>query len=137
MALEKLTLASLATMDGGRHAAAFEQALTRARFDCEDRAAVKGARRIALVVSLIPRADDNGNLERVHVEFALDEKHPKRQSRSYSMQAVHGGLVFNELSPDDVRQGTLDMAGKPKPAPAPAPQAPSQQPPAASGTTGG
>lgn len=127
MALEKLTLASLATMDGGRHAVAFEQALTRARFDCQDRAVVKGARKIALVVTLEPRSDDSGELDRIHVAFAIDEKHPKRMSRAYSMQNVNGGLVFNELSPGEARQGTLDSVPKPKAAPVSQQQPPQPQ----------
>lgn len=111
--LEKFDLATLAAMDGGRIKEAFEQALNRCRFDCEDRPAVDGARKITLVVSLTPIAADNGDLSSVDVTFDLNDKLPKRGSKSYNMQAVAGGLVFNELSPDEVRQKTLDMAPKP------------------------
>jgi len=114
MSLEKFTLATLAEMDGGRIMEAFEQALNRCRFDCEDRPAVKGAREIALVVTMEPVCDDNGELGSVDVSFDLNDKLPKRGSKTYNMQAVVGGLVFNELSPEEVRQKTLDMAAKPK-----------------------
>lgn len=111
--LEKFDLATLAAMDGGRIREAFEQALNRCRHDCEDRPAVDGARKITLVVSLTPIADDSGELSSVDVAFDLNDRLPKRGSKTYNMQAVTGGLVFNELSPDEVKQKTLDMAPKP------------------------
>lgn len=113
MALEKFTLATLAAMDGGRILEAFEQALNRCRFDCEDRPAVAAGRKIALVVTMKPVADDTGSLGSVDVSFELNDKLPKRGSKSYNMQAVPGGLLFNELSPAEVRQKTLDMQPKP------------------------
>lgn len=116
MALEKFTLKTLAEMDGGRILEAFEQALNRCRYDCEDRPAVKGARKITLVVSMEPIADDSGDLGSVDVSFDLNDKLPKRGSKTYNMQAVTGGLLFNELSPDEVKQKTLDMAGDRQPA---------------------
>lgn len=111
--LETFTLASLAAMDGGRIATAFEQALNRLRYDCEDRPAVEGKRSLTLTVNLEPVPDDSGALGSVDVTFALNEKLPKRASKSYNMQAVAGGLIFNELSPEEVRQKTLDMQPKP------------------------
>lgn len=91
MALEKFNLATLADMDG--------------------------ARTITLQVKLKPVANDAGDLGSVDVTFDLNEKLPKRASKSYNMQAVVGGLLFNELSPDEVKQKTLDMAGKNPPTP--------------------
>jgi len=113
MALEKFTLATLAEMDGGRIKEAFEQAVNRCRYDCEDRPAVDGARKVTLVVTMEPLANDAGDLGSVDVSFDLQEKLPKRGSKTYNMQAVAGGLLFNELSPDEVKQKTLDMAPKP------------------------
>jgi hypothetical protein len=111
--LEQFTLGTLAEMDGGRIKAAFEQALNRCRHDCEDRPSIAGARKITLTVTLEPVAADSGELESVDVSFALNEKLPNRASKTYNMEAVTGGLLFNELSPDEVRQRTLDMAPKP------------------------
>ena len=115
MAIEKFSLAQLAVMDGGRHALAFQQAIDRMRFDCVDRAAVKGKRKVQLTVTLEPKANDNGDLDRVHVSFAIDDKAPKRESRTYSMQDTPGALVFNEVSPDEARQRTLDEGPRPRP----------------------
>lgn len=111
--LEKFSLSTLATMDGGRISTAFEQALNRLRYDCEDRPAIEGKRIVTLSVTMEPVPDDDGSLGSVDVSFALNEKLPKRASKSYNMQAVAGGLLFNELSPDEVKQRTLDMAPRP------------------------
>ena len=116
MALEKFTLATLAEMDQGRIRIAFEQALQRLQDDLKDRPAVESARKITLLVSLVPIVGDDGELDSVDVDFKITDTVPKRESKTYNMQATRGGLLFNELSPDEVRQRTLDMAPKPKPA---------------------
>jgi len=116
MALEKFTLATLAEMDQGRIRIAFEQALQRLQDDLKDRPAVESARKITLLVSLVPIVGDDGELDSVDVDFKITDTVPKRESKTYNMQATRGGLLFNELSPDEVRQRTLDMAPKLKPA---------------------
>ncbi len=112
MALEKFSLQTLAEMDGGRIRLAFEAALKRLEADCKDRPGVKTARKLALLVSMEPVADD-GELDSVNVTFRITDTIPKRQSKAYNMQAVPGGLLFNDASPDDVHQMSLDMAPKP------------------------
>lgn len=111
--LEKFDLSTLSRMDGGRIAVAFEQAVNRLRFDCEDRPAVEGKRVVQLEVTMEPVANDDGALSSVDVSFRIKETLPKRTSKIYNMQAVAGGLLFNELSPDEVKQKTLDMAPRP------------------------
>lgn len=112
MALEQFSLATLAEMDGGRIRAAFEQALKRLEADCKDRPGVKRSRQLQLIVDMEPVADD-GELDSVNVTFRIKESIPKRESKPYNMQAVPGGLLFNDASPEDVRQMSLDMAPKP------------------------
>lgn len=112
MALEKFTLATILEMDGGRIKTAFEQALKRMELDCKDRPGVKAARKLELVLQMTPIAD-NGELDSVDVTFRIKDSVPKRESKSYNMQSVAGGLLFNDASPDDVRQMSLDMAPKP------------------------
>ncbi len=114
MALQKFTLGTLADMDGGRIKADFAEALDRCRKDCEERPAIEGARKIILTVSLNPVATDSGALDSVDVDFDLKDNLPKRASRTYNMTSLRGGLLFNELSPDEARQGTLDMLPEPK-----------------------
>lgn len=113
MALEKFSIATLAKMDQGRIAAALEQALKRCEDDCKDRPAVKDARKVNLLISLEP-VEDGGELESVDITFKITDTVPKRCSKTYNMKAARGGLLFNELSPDDVNQKTLDMAPSPR-----------------------
>lgn len=115
MGLEKLTLASLDVIDGGRLREAFEAALKVARLDCYDRPRLDSARKVLLSISLTPVARQDGTLSSIEVQFEVDNKTPKKVSPSFDMLPEQGGLFFNEMSPDDVRQGTLDQAGgKPK-----------------------
>lgn len=112
MALEKFSLATIGEMDGGRIRAAFEQALRRVETDLKDRPGVKTKRKVELHMELTP-VIDAGELDSVNVRFQIKDNVPKRESQAYNMKAVPGGLLFNDLSPDDVRQATLDMAPKP------------------------
>jgi hypothetical protein len=34
---------------------------------------------------------------------------PTRESGTYNMKAVAGGLLYNEMSPDDINQTTIDQ----------------------------
>lgn len=115
MALEKFSLGALSTIDNGKVAAAFAHALRRCEEDCKDRPAVDTARTIMLDIQITPVVGDDGALESVNVSFRIKNSVPERQSKTYNktynMQATRGGLLFNELSPDDVRQGTLDSPG--------------------------
>ncbi len=111
--LEKFTMDTIAEMDGGRIKAAFTQALKRLEDDCKDRPALKKARELHLVMTMTP-VPDGADLDSVNVTFKIKESIPKRESKSYNMQAVRGGLLFNDASPEDVKQKTLDMAPRPE-----------------------
>jgi len=113
MTLEKFTLETVANMDGGRIRTAFEQALKRIEADLKDRPGVKAARKLELVLDLTPVAD-GGELDSVNVKFRIKDNVPKRESKAYNMQAVPGGLLFNDASPEDVKQKSLDMLPKPQ-----------------------
>lgn len=110
MALEKFKIDTLATIDQGRIKEAFEQAFARLVEDCKDRPELKKPRKLALTIDVAPRTEQ-GSLESVDVTFALKERIPNRESRTYNMTAGRGGVLWNEISPDEVRQKTLDMAG--------------------------
>lgn len=114
MAIQKFDLGSLLTIDEGRIHEAFEQALKRARDDCSDRPAVEKPRKVNLTATLTPVCDPNGSLASVIVQFEIEDKLPKRMSSKYDMAVGRGGLLFNELSKDDIHQGTLDDAPAPK-----------------------
>lgn len=114
MAYQKFTVESLGILDGGRIKEAIEQAIKRAELDCKDRPLVKEARTVSLQIHFQPKVDEGGDLGIIDVSFDVVEKAPKRKSRIYEMATKRGGLFFNEMSPEDVAQTTLDDAPRPK-----------------------
>lgn len=108
MTLEKFGVSSLAFLDGGRIREAVEQALERCRADCDDRPAEKKSRRLSLEIAFIPECDPKGRLTGVDVSFKVVEKLPPRVSAVYAMKPRGKDLYFNELSPDDPDQMTID-----------------------------
>lgn len=113
--LEKFQLATLSHIDQGRINTAFEQELRRCEADCKDRPGNKKPRTVALVATMSPVANDEGDaMESCDVQFHVASKVPKRLSKIYNMKATAQGLLFNELSPDEVRQRTID---EPQPQP--------------------
>lgn len=110
MHMKKFDLGALAEIDNGRLKSAFELALKRCEADCKDRPALGEARKLALHCELIPVADDSGDMEMCKVSFMITESLPRRRSKTYMMTATENGLMFNDLSPEDARQMTLDQA---------------------------
>jgi hypothetical protein len=115
MALEKFDLGTLLVIDEGRIKEAFEQALRRGEVDCRDRPLLSQTRTITLEASLTPVADEQGALVECLVQFTIKDKQPIRSSKVYHMSAGRAGLFWNELSPDDARQLTLDTVEGPQP----------------------
>ncbi len=112
MAIEKFAFEKLATINGGRLRSAWDHAFERARHDCYDRDGLEEKRRVILVATLTPRRSSNGSDEpTVDVEFEVDDKLPKRRSHPMNMKMVRGALIYNEMSPDDVNQLSLDEPG--------------------------
>lgn len=114
MAIEKFRLSTLASIDEGRIREAFEKELKRAEADCKDRPALKKPREVVLVAVLVPVLGHDGECESVDVRFEIQAKVPRRTSKVYNMRSTPGGLLFNELSPEDVRQGTIDEPTGPR-----------------------
>ncbi len=113
MALKRFEAQSILTIDGARIAVALQQAMDRMHADCEDRPAVAKARTVTLTVTMKPRVEE-GELDSINVTFGVSESVPKRESRSFNMEKRGRGIFFNEASPDDVKQGTLDEMAIPK-----------------------
>lgn len=114
MALKRLTLATIADIDGGRTRILFDRMLDQVKRDCQDRPGVRAPRKLRLTVNVAPAKESDG--ADVEVSFEVTEILPKRASRTFSMDASRGGLYWNEASPDDAKQRTLDEAGmKPRP----------------------
>lgn len=112
MAKERLTLAMLAKLDGGRHARDWQRGLDRLQADCVERPNVKGARKLALVAIIEPETDDADakTIETCSIRFEVSATIPREKSRTYSAGVRGTGLIVNELSPDNPGQMTLDEA---------------------------
>lgn len=110
MPLEVFNTEALARLDGGRLRVGLDQALKRATADCEDRPGLKKPRRITLEIEITPVMEGGGTLDSVVLDFSIKERVPARSSKAYSMRAGHdGALLYNELAPEDVDQGTIPI----------------------------
>ena len=108
--LQKFDLANLATIDGGRIAIAFEQALKRVATDCDDRPGEKKPRTINLALSVTPKLDADGMAEECDVQITVADNVPKRKSKVYNMSMRKGGhLMFHPESLDNQAQETMDF----------------------------
>lgn len=114
--LMQLDLENLKVLDDGRLAAAFEQELRHVVLDLMDRPGDDRERSVTWKVKLKPVCDEDGHCERVNVQVDIGSKLPSRKSRVYDMQARKSArgpmLVFNEMSLDNVDQGTLPFDGE-------------------------
>lgn len=111
MSRQRLTLATLLDLDGGRIAEAWLLELQRIELDLVDRPALKATRTLTLKLTLSPVAGEDGRLEETDVDFAVDAKLPRRKTRTYSMRTNGQGELFASIyAPEDARQGTIDEA---------------------------
>lgn len=110
MSLINFNVGSLATIDSGKLAAALDEDVQRCVKDCLNRPGEKKARVVNLQVRIEPDfVDDTGDCESVKLRFALKNSLPARCTRDYSMLArKNGTLLFNDLSPGNVHQRTID-----------------------------
>lgn len=106
-----LTLESLKTLDLGKIDLAFRRELRACVEDIRDRPNEQAKREVHLVLELVPdKPDRTGEVETARVTFKIWAKAPKRQSRTYSVGVQKdGNLLVNDMSPDDISQGTLDQ----------------------------
>lgn len=110
---QKLDMAALSLLDGGRLAKAFEKALYELQEDCKDRPALSSARKLTLTVLIEPECNDDAtDLIGCDVGFEIKTAMPKKQTRAYNMRAKGGSLYFNEESPENANQGALGLSGK-------------------------
>lgn len=108
MPVVPLTLKSLADLDLGKGAEAFQRHLRRAIEDCMDRPADTTARKVTLEISVVPVMEQGGDCTEVAAQIHCASKVPPHRTKIYSMGVRKGGhLVFNPDSPDDINQTTF------------------------------
>lgn len=106
--LEKLDLAALAKIDGGRLAIAFEQALKRVAQDCDDRPGEKKERSVSIQLLVKPIQDQDGMCEDCDVQVMIADNVPKRKSKAYNCSLRKGGmLMYHEEALDNHSQEAL------------------------------
>lgn len=109
MAVKELQLATLADLDGGKIAVAWQQALKRLIADCEDRPGEYAARELTLTLSITPVMDRAGMCEEVGIQGVVTAKAPKLKSKVYAMGVRRDQrLAFSDSQPNG-RPGLFDQ----------------------------
>ncbi len=102
-------LADLATVHGGAVARRFDQLFRDALADLMDRPGVGKVWEVNVALKITPVTGQEGALQGTKHDIVVSAKGPK-----YAVQAVMGrptekGLVYDDLSPKDHDQMTLDL----------------------------
>ena len=100
---------SLGEIDEGRIKEAFAIEFARCLNDVRNRPGLQKERSVTIKVSLKPRADETGELDLVAVHADCKANIPQRRSKTYLCQDRAGGLIYNEMSPDDPNQMTIPV----------------------------
>ncbi len=92
--------------------AAFRDAICDCGDDIKRRPGLETKREVHLVMELVPdNPDGTGDVDTAHATFKVWSRIPKHETKVYSVGCQKdGSLTFNEGSPEDVNQGTLDEA---------------------------
>ena len=102
---------ALATIDGGRVAAAINQELKKAALDCDDRPGELRPRKVVLELLMVPVVDERGLADHVKVAAKIKASHPDRRSRVFDMALRKGGkLAYDEESLENIDQQTLGLS---------------------------
>ena len=102
-------ISDLGVFDDGGLDVVFKRALCRVNEDLIDRPGVSAAREINITLRLTPEVGESGHLANVDIEAELKLKVPcVRTNTIKGRTAPDGRLVYNDLSPDDPMQRTLD-----------------------------
>ncbi|MEK6797378.1 MAG: hypothetical protein AABZ12_00270 [Planctomycetota bacterium] len=102
------TLADLEKIENGLLGIQFARFLKQVNEDLIERPGADKSREIVLTCRFTPIADDCGALSEVRTELEMKCRAPAARTKEYSMGIRRDGLVFNDLSIDNVRQRTLD-----------------------------
>lgn len=109
---QKLSLGTIAEIDGGAIIIAFDNDLAAAIKDCNDRPALSKPRKVMLEVILEPVADSRGDLDVVRIGFRIKSTGPVRESRDYLMEPRAGNVVaFLPDHPEDPKANPLPFDG--------------------------
>lgn len=110
MNIEFKSLADLEKIDGGLVARAFEKELRGIFDDLRERPALAKAREIIVKLTFVPATDASGTeLVEVKMTAEIAPKRPASKCRELSTRLLGvEKLVYDDLSPNDVHQRTID-----------------------------
>ncbi len=108
-AVVKLGYKSIGDMENGKIGVAFDNELKRVVADLNDRPGLKKPRKVMLQITFMP-VGDQGVVDSVNFGVQIKSNVPEKKSKVYSA-GISGvdTLVVNEDSPDNWRQGTLNL----------------------------
>jgi hypothetical protein len=105
----KLTcLEDLAKLDRGTPDRMVREVLQLILADLVDRPALDALRTLTLKVNFKPVSAVEGHLHEIITEVEVSAKIPVKRSPAYSMKPADKGFRYNDLSPDNADQMTLD-----------------------------
>ena len=102
------TLGDLALMEGGAVRMWFDRELATILDDLLDRPSLKKDRELTVKVLFQPVPDDSGALAYVVHKVSVGSKVPGHATRSIAGRRSKEGLVWDDLSPKDPDQLTID-----------------------------
>ncbi len=106
--IHQFTFDDLGVLDGGALKMAIEEKLAECVRDCMNRPLETKARTVTLGLKITPVVSGR-DIERVEVAFVVSHKTPPIAPRAFTMEPTYkGGLKFNDMSPDNPQQETLD-----------------------------
>jgi hypothetical protein len=119
MAIRQIELATIHLLDDGTLQKIFDDGVRSALADCEDRPLDDSERKVILTFAITPIGKSGRQGERVSIDASIQVKIPAMRTNPTEVQirrtkvGVQG--VFNDMSRDNVDQGTLDMGNTPNP----------------------
>jgi len=110
MALRTFEAKTLDLIEGGRISKALSNEIQKAVMDVRDRPFEKKPRKVTLTVLIAPLEVETGtaDVENADVSFDLSNRYPSRKLKTVMSVRPNGTLLFNDLSPRDPKQKTID-----------------------------
>ena len=108
---QNLDMDTIGKLDEGRVAVAVNNALAQIAHDLNRRPGVDKARKLTLTLTMKPQIDSDGLLGSVDIGKTIKATLPDTQGHITNAKVnASGELVWNDASPDDIKQSTLDEA---------------------------
>lgn len=102
-----LNIKTIADLDNGLIAAAFDHHIQIVADDCADRPVETRARKLVMQLEFVPTPRQDGNLDMMQVVCQVTSRIPPHSTRAFEMEYRKGGATFNRDAPEDFRQMTL------------------------------